>query len=250
MVAPLVTAKFHGDRADGPDLPEPKIKQRKACCDFIIETVMNTDDVTLIATGPLTNIAEAISREPRVAERLKKYILCMVRLHSAIGLLQRNLTYSGSGGCIQVFNSGLLVNMCGINLTRQCRLTFNMQKFREIGTKAANLAADLLEFFIGSSVSVSKLTGANLHDACPVAWIINPKLIKAVPMHIDIELKGEYTRGMTVCDYRHLRGTEPHIDLYRTPTMEPRGEALTLRSIGIDFERFMDLLYETLKNYN
>ena len=234
MVAPLVTApQFHGETGlDGPDLPEPKIKaKKKHAVDFIIETVMNTDDVTLIATGPLTNIAEAISREPRVAERAKEiYIMGgSVTFGNWTPAAEFNI-FVDPEAAYRVFNSGLLVNMCGINLTRQCCLTFeHMQKFREIGTKAANLAADLLEFFIGSSVSVSKLTGANLHDACPVAWIINPKLIKAVPMHIDIELKGECTRGMTVCDYRHLRGTEPHIDLYRTPTMDQGEKPLTLR---------------------
>ena len=48
-----------------------------------------------------------------------------------------------------------------------------------------------------------------MHDACAVAWVIDPSLITAVPMHIDIELHGALTRGMTVCDYRHLRGTVP-----------------------------------------
>ena len=59
-----------------------------------------------------------------------------------------------------------------------------------------------------------------MHDACAVAWLIDPNLIKSAEMHIDIELKGELTRGMTVCDYRHLRGVDPAIDLYREPQMD------------------------------
>ena len=69
MVAPLVTApQFHGETGlDGPVLPEPThAAQNKHAVDFIVDTVMSTDDVTLIATGPMTNIASAINREPRI----------------------------------------------------------------------------------------------------------------------------------------------------------------------------------------
>ena len=72
---PLVTApQFHGETGlDGPVLPEPAVKpQKQHAVDFIVETVMNTDDVTLIATGPLTNIAAAINREPRIVGRVKE----------------------------------------------------------------------------------------------------------------------------------------------------------------------------------
>ena len=70
MVAPLVTApQFHGETGlDGPVLPEPThAAQNKHAVDFIVDTVMSTDDVTLIATGPLTNIASAINRKARAS---------------------------------------------------------------------------------------------------------------------------------------------------------------------------------------
>lgn len=256
MVTPLVTApQFHGETGlDGPELPEPKtLPQKKHAVDFIVETLMNTDDVILVATGPLTNIAEAINREPRIVERAREiYIMGgSVTYGNWMPAAEFNI-FVDPEAAYKVFNSGLLVKMCGINLTRQCCLGYeHMQEFRKIGTKAALFAADLLEFFIGSTISSAKLTGANLHDACPVAWIINPGLIKSVPMHIDIELKGEYTRGMTVCDYRHLRGTDPAMDLCRVPTMEPRGETPNAEAaLELNFDGFMNLLYETLKNYN
>lgn len=256
MVAPLVTApQFHGETGlDGPDLPEPKTKpQDKHAVDFIVETVMSTDDVTLIATGPLTNIAEAISREPRIVDRVKEiYIMGgSVTFGNWTPAAEFNI-FVDPEAAYRVFNSGLLVNMCGVNLTRQCCLGFeHMKEIREIGTDAAKLAADLLEFFIDTTVSSVSLSGANLHDACPVAWIINQDLIKAVPMRIDIELKGEYTRGMTVCDYRHLRGAEPAIDLHRVPTMNPRGDVPNAQgALELNFDGFLNLLYETLKSYN
>ncbi|EEI27848.1 nucleoside hydrolase [Corynebacterium glucuronolyticum] len=255
MVAPLVTApQFHGDSGmDGPVLPAPTVKAKdQHAVDFIVDTVMNTEDVTLIATGPLTNIAAALNREPRLAGRIKE-----------IAIMGGSVTYGNwtptaefnifvdPEAAYRVFNSGVNVKMAGINLTRQCCLTAeHVRKFREIGTKAAMLAADLTSFFIDATVESAELTGANIHDACAVAWIIDPSLITSVPMHIDVELNGTLTRGMTVCDYRHLRSVEPEIDLHRTPQMGFRGKAPNGEAaLELDFPGFLKLLYETLESF-
>ena len=242
------------DRIGGPVLPEPThAAQNKHAVDFIVDTVMSTDDVTLIATGPLTNIASAINREPRIVERVKE--LCIMGGSVTYGnwtpAAEFNI-FVDPEAASRVFNSGMHVKMTGINLTRQCELTAkHVAKFREIGTKAANLAADLTDFFIGACEEESELTGATMHDACAVAWVIDPSLITAVPMHIDIELHGALTRGMTVCDYRHLRGTVPAVDLERTPTMGYRGEEPNAEAaLELDFPGFVDLLNSTLENYD
>ena len=256
MTVPLVTApQFHGASGmDGPVLPEPKVQaQKKHAVDFIVETVMNTNDVTLIATGPLTNIAAAINREPRIVERVKELSIMggSVTYGNWTPAAEFNI-FVDPEAAYRVFNSGMHVKMCGINLTRQCCLTAeHVKKFREIGTKAANLAADLTEYFIDTTIKSASLSGANMHDACAVAWIINEDLIKAADMHIDIELKGELTRGMTVCDYRHLRGTEPAVDLCRIPTMPVRGKQPNAEAaLELDFDGFLELLYHTLRSYH
>jgi pyrimidine-specific ribonucleoside hydrolase len=255
LVVPLVTApQFHGESGmDGPVLPEPKARQQRAhAVDFIIDTVMSTDDVTIIATAPLTNIAAAIIKEPRIVGRIPEISIMggSVTFGNWTPAAEFNI-FVDPEAAYRVFNSGIHVKMSGINLTRQCCLTYeHVQKFRDIDTKAANFAADLTEFFIGSTVKSASLSGANMHDACAVAWVIDPTLIRGVEMHVDIELKGEYTRGMTVCDYRHLRGPDPAIDLYRTPTMGFRGEKPNAEAgLELDFPRFMELVYTTLKNY-
>lgn len=177
--------------------------------------------------------------------------LCITISHDMKFVVEFNI-FVDPEAAYKVFHSGIHVKMSGLNLTRQCCLTAeHVAEFRKIGTKAANLAADLTEFFIDSTVKSAKLTGANMHDACAVAWLINPNLIKSAEMHIDIELKGELTRGMTVCDYRHLRGVDPAIDLYREPQMDFRGEKPNAEAaLELDFPGFMDLLYTTLRNYN
>ena len=255
LVAKLVTApQFHGESGmDGPVLPDPVIKpQTKHGVDFIVETVMSTDHVTLIATGPLTNIAEAIIREPRIVDRVDE--LCIMGGSVTYGnwtpMAEFNI-FVDPEAAYKVFNSGLHVKMCGINLTRQCFLKQeHIDEFRRIGTKSAQFAADLVEYFLKTTEKNASLSGCNLHDACAAAWMIQPSLIKAVPMQITVELKGEFTRGMTVCDYRHLRGSEPSVDLLRTPSMQPRGEQPNAEAaLELDFGGFMELLYQTLKEY-
>ena len=255
MTVPLVTApQFHGETGlDGPVLPEPTAKAGdKHAVDFIVDTVMHTDDVTLIATGPLTNIAAAINREPRIVERVTELSIMggSVTYGNWTPTAEFNI-FVDPEAAYRVFHSGLHIKMSGLNLTRQCCLTGeHVKKFREIGTKAANLAADLTDFFIGATVKSAELTGSNMHDACAVAWLIDPSLVKSAQMHIDIELKGDLTRGMTVCDYRHLRGVEPEIDLHREPQMAFRGEKPNAEAgLELDFPGFMELLYRTLTNY-
>ncbi len=255
LVAPLVTApQFHGESGmDGPALPDPVAKpQSQHAVDFIVDTVMANDDVTLIATGPLTNIAAALNREPRIVERVKELAIMggSVTFGNWTPAAEFNI-FVDPEAAYRVFNSGLHVKMAGVNLTRQCCLTAeHVKKFREIGTDAANLAADLTDFFIDATVDSAELTGANIHDACAVAWVIDPALVKAAPMRIDVELDGKLTRGMTVCDYRHLRGVEPSIDLYREPQMGFRGEDPNAEGgLELDFPGFLDLLYTTLDNY-
>jgi pyrimidine-specific ribonucleoside hydrolase len=103
---------------------------------------------------------------------------------------------------------------------------------------------------MGASEKSASLSEADLHDACAVTWLIDPALIRGVPMFITVELKGEFTRGMTVCDYRHLRGSLPHIDLHREPTMPFRGEPPNAEAgLELNMEGFMRLLCETLSAY-
>ena len=89
-----------------------------------------------------------------------------------------------------------------------------------------------------------------MHDAGAVAWEIDPTLITAAPMHIDVELAGTYTRGMTVCDYRHLCGTQPVVDVERAAQMEPQGAAPNAEAaLDLDYDRFIDLVCATLAGY-
>lgn len=255
LVCELVTAPmFHGETGlDGPVLPEPTAQvQEQHAVDFIVETVMSVPDLTLIATGPLTNIAAAIQREPAVAEQVAEISIMggSVTFGNWTPAAEFNI-FVDPEAAYTVFNSGAHVKMCGINLTRQAFATKKeVEKLREIENQTAKMCVGLLEYFIDSCSKAALINGANLHDACAVAWLIDSSLIRAADMHVTVELKGEYTRGMTVCDYRHLRGPEKEKDLYRKPTMAFRGKDPNCEAaLELDVDRFFDLLYRTVESY-
>lgn len=255
MIAELVTApQYHGVTGmDGPVLPDPTITaQSRHAVDFIVDTVMTTSDVTLIATGPLTNIAAAIQREPRIAERVNEISIMggSVTFGNWTPAAEFNI-YVDPEAAYKVFNSGMHVKMCGVNLTRQAFITAReVAVIKAMNTRVGQFCVDLLEYFIASSTREAKLGGTNLHDACAAAWLIDPGLITAAPARVEIELRGEFTRGMTVCDYRHLRGPEPAIDLHRAPTMPPRGKQPNSEiALELNVDGFYRLLYDTIRMY-
>ncbi|MDR0909729.1 MAG: nucleoside hydrolase [Spirochaetaceae bacterium] len=259
MVAPLVTApEFHGpDGLGGVDLPAPKIQAQKMhAVDFIVETARqfgraDDDRLTVIATGPLTNIAAAINRAPDIVEHIKEISLMggSVSFGNWTPAAEFNI-FVDPEAAYRVFNSGIHIKMSGLNLTRQWPIgDAEIERVRKIGTRAADKAADMLAFFVDSSAKAENFREGLLHDPCAVAWLIKPELVKSVSMHITVELKGEFTRGMTVCDSRHLRTPKPEVDYAREPRLgrQPGGrEANAEAGMELDGEGCMDLLCETI----
>ena len=251
--SPIHAPEIHGETGmDGPELPTPTTPLHDShAVDFIIDTVMSTDDVTLIPTGPpLTNVATALRREPRIAERIPE-----------ISLMGGSLTYGNATPAAEfniyvdpeaahvVFTSGIPIKMCGLNITRQANATdAEIERIRALGNKTGTIVAGLLDFYKGTLKDVFGLTGGSLHDPCSVAALIDPTIIDFQPMHVVIELKGEHTYGMTLCDYRHIRGTgEDIMAIEGIRKGEPPNVEVGLR---IDTPRFFDLLIDTLAQYS
>ncbi len=252
----LITApNVHGQSGlDGPVVTEPIRKpETKHAVDFIVETVMSTDHVTLCATGPLTNIAAALNREPRIAERVDGLYIMGGGAYAGnwTAAAEFNI-YVDAEAAYKVFHSGMPIYMVGVNLTRQCPVTAEFrERLRNLGNVAGVFGAELLDFF-GD--------GRHLHDPCAIAWIIDPDIITDAYLHVDIELNGTLTRGMTVTDLRFLQTEVPEKDIdldspFRwddSPVGSPfRGkEPNTHVAMRLDFEKFCDLVADTLSRYN
>lgn len=243
--------EIHGESGlDGHELPEPATPLSDLhAVDFIIKTVMENDDVTIIPTGPLTNIGAALIKEPKIAERISCISLMggSTTVGNVTPLAEYNIIIDPEAADV-VFRSGIPLKMFGLNVTRRAEATpVEIERMRKIGTPFANVIADLISFYSNTLINIFGVDGASLHDPCAVAVFVDPTIFKMQPMHVAIELNGKLTRGMTVCDYRHekatsdLLGGDKAINVGEKPNCDV--------AVGIDNEKFMDLLIDMVASY-
>jgi pyrimidine-specific ribonucleoside hydrolase len=243
--------EVHGQSGlDGPTLPDPVTRPHpEHAVEWIIDRVMKTDGITLVATGPLTNIGLALRRETRLAGRLAQICLMggSLTFGNSTPAAEFNIWCDPEAAHI-VFTSGVSIKMVGLNLTHQAEVgPAEFGRIRGLGNRTGHIVVELLEFYTRQLRTLFGREGAALHDPCAVAWLIDPTLIDARPLHVGVELRGEQTRGMTVCDYRHLRASAAGV-----PRMEGilRGQPPNAEvGLRLDVPRFFDLLIGTLAQY-
>lgn len=260
-------AEVHGETGlDGAQLPEPVIRPRgRHAVDFIREAAVQHEPLTLVATGPLTNVAAALQLEPTLAGRLGQISLMggAVAGGNVTPAAEFNV-WADPEAAQLVFASGVPIRMAGLDLTHQAMVgPEELDRLRAAGTRVGRVCADLLGFY-GRRVSArTGLAGAPLHDPCAVAWTIDPTLVQASWMHVDVELRGQLTRGMTVCDTRpvpDVAGETARQPIHDAAAGEngsqdagvqrgrrpPRNAEVGLR---LDVARFFDLFIETVLSY-
>lgn len=245
---PRYAPEIHGQTGlDGPVLPVPttKIISRHAV-DFIVDTVMGTDGVTLVPTGPLTNIALALRKEPRLAGRVPE--ICLMggsRTHGNVTAAAEFNIYFDPEAAHAVFTSGVPIKMVGLNVTEQVIATSQRrQQLRALGTRVAREAAEMLDFYAGAVERAYGLAGGAMHDPLAVAALIDPGILQFEQMHVAVELAGQYTLGQTLCDDRFLRAGAK-----RDAAVRPGAPPNAGVAVAVDVERFFRLFFEVLREY-
>ena len=235
----LIADDIHGETGlDGPKFEELKIKaENKHAVNFIIDTLMNSDEkITLVPTGPLTNIGMAIRFEPKIIEKINRIVLMggSYQLGNMTPAAEFNILADPDAAHI-VFSSGVKLVMMGLDLTRQASATKEVvEKIKSLNNKASKLFVDLMAFFAASQKNVFGWTAPPVHDPTTIAYIIDPECIEVKPMFCEIELWSERSYGRTLCDYFGILKKKPNVDV----------------AVKLDFDRFWNLVYENLKLYN
>jgi purine nucleosidase len=203
-----VAESIHGESGlDGPALPEPTFAaEERHAVDLIIDTIMQNEPgtVTLVPTGALTNIALAVRREPRIAERVKEVVLMGGGYHVGnwSAAAEFNIVVDPEAAHI-VFNEAWKLTMVGLDVTHQALATPDVVAAIEaVGTAPARFVLELLEFFAESYKDAQGFDFPPVHDPCAVALVIDPSVMKVVRVPLDVELTGTLTLGMTVADFR------------------------------------------------
>lgn len=235
----LVIADYvHGETGlDGPALPVPVMQAQPTSAVEGIAAILAASEtpVTIVPTGPLTNIATFLLAYPHLKSKIERISLM------GGGIFRGNMTplaefniYADPEAAAIVFKAGVPITMCGLDVTHKA-LVFqkDIELLRALGNKTGKAAADLMDFFsiFYRENRVELNGGAALHDPCAIAWLINPGIFKTKSCYVDVETKGELTRGATV------------VDFYNTLQMEPNATV----AYDIDRDAFMDLLFNAIK---
>ncbi|WP_283588604.1 pyrimidine-specific ribonucleoside hydrolase RihA [Limosilactobacillus viscerum] len=242
LVKPLETApEVHGKTGlDGADLPEPDFAvQEIPAIELIAKTLRESSDkVTLVVTGPMTNAALFLRVYPDLA---KEKIDQIVFMGGAMGLgnwrpsVEFNIFVDPEAAKI-VMNFGIPLVMAPLNVTHKAQILKNeIEEIGKINNPVAHAFYGLLNFFEQYHENPKwGLKGAPLHDPCTIAWLIDPEMFETDWMNVDVETQGDLTRGETVCDYYLLTGKPANTEVL----------------LGIDREKFIKLIMDTMKSFN
>jgi len=229
---------IHGESGmDGPAIPEPDIElDPRHAVDLLIELLLRSDgDITLVPTGPLTNIAAAMRREPAIIPKIAAISL----MGGAIGLgnvtpsTEFNIRTDPEAADI-VFPCGRPITMVPLEVTHLALASEEViGRLRAARRPVASFAADLLVFFASTYRTVFGFHAPPVHDPCAVAALIDPSILRSLMMHVVIETTGEWTTGQTVCDVYGKLKRQPNVRV----------------GYGLEVERFWEMVIETILAY-
>ncbi|MDR5700436.1 nucleoside hydrolase [Agromyces aerolatus] len=209
---PLPDLGIHGRTGlDGPDLPEPsRALDPRHAVQLMIDTIMAAPagEITLVALGPLTNLALAVRLEPRIVERVAGVVTMGGGFHvgNRTPVAEFNVLSDPEAAHI-VYEAGWPVTIIGLDVTNTTTASPDvLGRIEAIDTPVARFVVELLAFYAKSYEGYEGMAGAftapPVHDACAVAYAIAPELFDVVPAPVTVELTGSRTRGMTVADLR------------------------------------------------
>lgn len=232
---PLRTAEdIHGESGmEGPEIPDPPFSaEERGATELIADALRDSSEpVTLVPTGPLTNVATLLREHPELKDRISRVSLMggSIGLGNTTPAAEFNV-YVDPEAAREVFESGLRITMSGLDVTHQAGAgPAERERLRSAG-RVGGVVAGLLEFFAETYERVFGFDSPPLHDPVAVAAVLEPGVLRTRPMRVDVECESDLTRGETVCDFYGVTGKTPNADV----------------GVELDRERFFELLYRAL----
>lgn len=235
---PMNCAEIHGESGlDGFTFPEYEMKfYEKDAVEFIKEQLQENEKVTLVPTGPLTNVAKVIRDYPN----LKSHIEEIVLMGGSIGhgnvtpAAEFNIVCDPEAADI-VFSSGIKVKMLGLDVTRKVLvLPKVVSRMKKIGNKVSDLFVDLMVAFNKTQKEVFGFDGGPLHDPVTIVSLINDDVVKFQYMNVVIDVTGGPSYGRTNCDQFNYLHQKPNAWV----------------AVDIDVDKYWDEIENGLRRYS
>jgi len=231
-------AAVHGESGlGGPVIPETDYREVPLCAvDLMRKTILESPKpVTLVPTGPLTNIGILLSTYPEVKRNIGGVSLMggAVLGGNWTAAAEFNILVDPEAADI-VFSSGLPIVMSGLDVTHKAYIKKDeVESIRSLGGKVPKLVAELLDFFFKFH-DERGYVGAPLHDPCAVAYLMAPEIFTTRDYYVQIETRGEFTTGATVADRAGTTGKPANAKV----------------SMDVDRDAFIRLLVDACASYN
>ena len=248
----LITAQYwHGKNGlANVELPTSKCKaDSRFGPDLIIELVHKyPHEITLIPVGPLTNIALAVSKDPSIVPLVKDIVIMggSITGGNVNGAAEANI-YNDPEAASIVFNAGWMVTMVGSDVGERTIITRkHLAELQALRGPESDFIAKLADFYITRSEK-SGYQGAAMYDPLAVAAVIDPALVTLKDMHVDVETRGEFTRGETVAnrmgsdENNVLHGD--HYEIEGVIELKPNARVC----LASDAEKFLQLFISRIK---
>ncbi len=237
---PLITAeKVHGTTGiDGIEVRDPQhpLDERHAV-EFMVDTLRAAEQpVTLVPTGPLTNVAAAIGRAPDILDNVERIVMMGGAMreggnHSPSA--EFNILVDPESADI-VLRCGRPIVAMGLDVTHQVLASRpRIERIRANDNPVADAVCGMLGFFHRFDSAKYGSDGSPLHDPCTVAWLLDPELFTGKTCNVSVETESALTLGHTAVDFWHVTDRPPNVEwIYE-----------------VDADAFYELLTERLGRY-
>jgi pyrimidine-specific ribonucleoside hydrolase len=234
---PIIAPNVHGESGlDGPALPEPTITPEPMDAVELIAKILqeSTEPITLVPTGPLTNIGALLLLYPELKQKIARISLMGggINFGNWTPAAEFNILVDPEAADT-VFRSGVPITMAGLDVTEKA-LIFpeDFERIRALNNPVAIVVAKWLDFFYQFH-RAKGYEGAPIHDAIAVTALIKPEILTMKDYYVQVETIGDYCRGMTIAD--------------RFGVLQQPANATVI--LGIDRQAFVDLVVEAATFY-
>ncbi len=209
---------LHGqDGLGGANLPCIELHHPHPADKLIVDLVRNhPNEVTLVAMGPLTVLAQAMDRDPELAKLVKQFVILggAWRVPGNVSAAAEFRFYCDPVAARRVLRSGVPATLIPLDVMQ--RALFTPKELMEIpsgDSPTCRLLRRIAPFGIGASAHRYGIEGFYLQDVLGVCAVAIPEAFKTRPLHVDVEVRGELTRGMSIFDVRPQAKVTPNVDL-------------------------------------
>ena len=232
-----IAGDIHGKTGlDGPVFP-PLERQAgpEHAVNYLIRRLLNSDEeITVVTTGPMTNLAMAMRMEPKIVEKIRRIVLmCGAYTNGNVTPAAEFNIFADPEAAHICFTAGRPITMIGLDVTRKVLCYPEIvQRMEKVGNRASALFVQLMGHFCKTQKEVFGWDGGPLHNPVTIASLIDPELVVTKPMNAQNDIRSEQSYGRTNCDFFSYRKLPPTADV----------------AVDINPDRFWDIIEEGLRN--